>query len=218
MEKLNQLSEQVDFLIDMHEKSLEECNHGFEELIKFLESNSRKSEEAECGIDAVKEFLANKIDVMMEDFEQDIEGLKEHGEMIHKAISLPDGEQKDEIVKMLLEPLGELVETEKFKKQVLEDSEFSKKEFERMLSDIQSAVEEGGIEELEALFEAMDEERSEYEHGDEEDEDEEGCCSGCCSSCSLDDGCEEMADALKEMSEPYTISKDGEKVDTDKKK
>ncbi|MCK4499755.1 hypothetical protein KAU11_04615, partial [Candidatus Babeliales bacterium] len=108
----------------------------------------------------------------------------------------------DNVISMLLDDIGELEDTKKFKENVLSDAKLSRQEFDSMVDDIKNTVKDGGIAELEALFEAMELERAGECYSEDEDD-----CSDSCSSCSLHEGCDKITEAFGEMSEPYSIEK-----------
>ncbi|MCK4499862.1 hypothetical protein KAU11_05150, partial [Candidatus Babeliales bacterium] len=174
-------------------------------IMRFLEISAQGDENAEGGIEAVQKFLSEKIELITGEFEQDVADLKEQRDIVQETLQLPEGEKRDHVVGMLLEDIGELEDSEKFKQQVLEDAKLSRQEYDRMVGDIKDAVQEGGIAELEALFEAMELDRAENCYSEDDDEGLQGCCPGQCNSCSLDEGCDKMTEALREMSEPYSI-------------
>jgi hypothetical protein len=214
MQKIDLLSEQINFLIQNHEESLEECNKEFEALMIAVEASiASKSggQEASDGAETVRDVLSQKIGQMCDEFEEDIESMREQRLMVEEALKLPVGDKRDEMIKTILEDAGELEDLEKFKKLVLEDKEESKKGFLFMIGDIKSALDEGGIEELEILFEAMELDQAKDR---EQDDELDGCCGGkddCtneCGGCSLEDGVEEVTEAFKKMSEPFNFSED----------
>ncbi|MCK4499842.1 hypothetical protein KAU11_05050, partial [Candidatus Babeliales bacterium] len=77
MGKIEQLSQQMNFLLEVQEKSLAECVQEFDSIMRFLEISAQGDENAEGGIEAVQKFLSEKIELITGEFEQDVADLKE---------------------------------------------------------------------------------------------------------------------------------------------
>jgi hypothetical protein len=212
MQKIEQLAEQIDFLLKVQEESLEGCLRGFKDLIASIEQVVAKqagSQESQDGAERVQEFLAARMEEMRTDLEAEIGALREQHRMAAEALTLPQGQRRDEICELILGEAGELDDTELFKRRVLQETIQSRKEFLAMLDDIHSALKEGGVEELEALFEAM--ELDDAAARDNEEDEEYSCCGSCSDCCGcggdLNDGCGESAEVFKKVAEPYIMAK-----------
>lgn len=214
MQKLQQLADQIDFLLKVQEESLEGCLRGFKDLMASIEqavARQGASQDSQDGAERVRDFLSARMEEMRLDLEAEISALREQHRMAEEALALPDGQRRNEICELILGEAGEIQDTDLFKRHVLQETVQSRKEFLAMLDDIHSALEEGGVEELEALFEAM-----ELDDAAARQDDEEGaCCGGSCSDCcgcsgELDDDSGEVAEVFKKASTPYIMAKPGD--------
>ncbi len=173
-ERLNRLNEQINFLIDLEQDSLDECLQEFGSLMVFLEQAiaSVHSDEAAGGLEVVRKALQENYESMKRDHEEDLDYLERQRNIVEHALSVKDDAKRDEIEKIIMEDVGELAELNQFKKDALEASRGNREEFLNMIADIKDSISEGSIDELSAIFQAtmLDDEDGELEFEDEEEE------------------------------------------------
>ena len=174
MATLEQLIEQAEFLLQQHQQAHVACSKDFGGLLQYLqEKMHQEADEESAGIlVTVYETLKNQGEELNKTMIEDIEFLQAQVKAFKEVQSVQDPVRKKELTDLLLEDAGEIQATEEFKKEVLADAEENRKSLADMIFDIRQAVEEGGVAELEALFDAMKEEEEELEAG-------ECCASGC---------------------------------------
>lgn len=234
--KLQQLSEQIDFMTKLEQDALDECLVEYGSLMLYLEKTAaaEESEEALTAVEMVRQVLADHQRSILSEYEADLEHLKKQQEIIRAALRITDNIKLAEVERIVLNEAGELDDNEDFKKRVSEANLEMRQEFLRMISEIREVVDEGGVEELAAVCAA-----SSFENACEDDcetseacqqqreiepkdsdvefegcEHEEGeCVEECDGSFDLASS-EEIMNILKNFSEPYVMEKkDSEKTD-----
>jgi hypothetical protein len=208
-----EMVEQTKFLAEQQAISKEYCGEQFVQLIDFINKKIvKKGDDPE-----VKRYqeIANMIDLHYQSFlnevEEDINFLKKQLVAAEAVESCPDSEKKKELLKLFLD--GEdLLDTEQFKQEILQEAQEAKKTFKVVIDDLKLAIDEGNLDEVLVYLQEMEEGR---EKEKEEIEGEEGIdlfdwvardndlegCDGKCSSC--DEG-------------SCSADDDGEKEDLDK--
>jgi len=182
-ENIAKLKEQTAFLLEKQEELFQFCNEKFENLISYLEEKIAEKEDSGEG-DLLDKY--QKIDLVLqkqsknvlEEIETDVLFLKEQLEAITEVQSNDDPVKRDELAAAIMES-EELLETEEFKEDVLQEVEDSKKGFEAVAADIMAALEEENLDEVLVYLQEM-ESSQEASH---EDLDEEGCQEEDCGSC-----------------------------------
>jgi hypothetical protein len=174
MKSIQALLEQTDFLLQKHRESAALCRAELDSLLALTAQKRDETQDVEDKdiLEAVYESLATQSESIRATIEEDIKYLEEQVAAMRQVSTMPDGPRKQELVDMLLVEDGDLRSMEEFKKEVEADADESRRSFVDMVKDIKQALNEGLLEELEAMLESMDED----EDDDSDDHDEDGCC------------------------------------------
>lgn len=183
MKSIVALLEQTDFLLQKHRESAALCRAEFDSLLTLTAQKRDEALDVEDKdtLSAVYDSLSTQAESIRETIEEDVNYLEEQVAAMRQVAAMPDSPRKQELVNMLLVEDSDLRPMDEFKKEVEADAEESRRSFIDMVTDIKQALNEGLLEELEAMLESMDEEED-----DEGDHDEDGCCDdedeegGCC--------------------------------------
>lgn len=196
MAHIEQLAEQTAFLLDKQKEAYVECSRELTSLLNLIKEKQTEEvdEEAVASLSSVYENLAKQSQEIRTSIQDDIDYLEGQLDAIKKAHAIADPVRRAEIERMLVEDAGELQDTAEFKAEVSADAEESKKSLFAMIDDIKNALNEGGAEELEMLFAAMDDEAD-----SEETEMEGSCCSR--KNCSEDEEDDECCESKLEAHE-----------------
>ena len=208
MSKLSTIIEQTSFLIEYQEQTRESSAHTFKEALGFIEQKINEykkdgSESEDCkSLENIADMLSSRAQEMQTITDQDLEFLKAQLDAFSEVEKLDNAEQQEEIIAAMFEDDEDLLETDAFKKEVVQEAEEGKKYLAAMVDDIRNSVDEGDIKGVELLLEAAIEESRKLEKAQEEEAEKNagGCCSdgGCppegCGSCSLAAGGEEGED------------------------
>lgn len=184
MKSIATLLEQTDFLLQKHLESAALCRAELDSLLALTAEKRDETSDVEDRetLSAVYDSLSSQAAIIGETIEEDIKYLEEQVAAMREVAAMPEGERKQELVKMLLVEDGDLRPMDEFKKEIEADAEESRRSFIDMVTDIKQALNEGLLEELEAMLEAMDEDDREAQDCDED----EGCCDDedgdCCPS------------------------------------
>lgn len=196
-EKLNQLAEQINFLIKLEQEALEECVTEMGSLMIDLEKASAKeqNDQVEGGIELIKKTISEDCAKMSDELKQEIEFLSQQAEIVKQALTVKGKNEEAfaEIESLILEDVGQLEDNDSFKKRSLAAHEKNKLELLNMITDIREALNEGAIEDLAAYFEAVAMEEAEQNYSDQQDdselsdEDDEDELDDCQDSCDTSD-------------------------------
>lgn len=203
MKNIATLLEQTEYLLLKHRESAALCRAELEALLKLTAEKRDETFDVEDKetLTAVHEALSTQAEAIGETIEDDVKYLEEQVAAMREVAVMPEGQRKQELADLLLVEEGDLRPMDEFKKEIDADAEESRRSFIDMVTDIKQALNEGLLEELEAMLEAMD----------EEDEDEEGCCGddeeGCCDSEEDEECCD--SENVAEGAESECCSKDG---------
>lgn len=212
-DRLKQLSQQINFLLEIEQDSLEECVQELGSLLVFLEQETTKSQDEESfkGLDVIRRKLSEDYNKMSESYQKEINYLKEQKNIVEQALTVENKnpETFSELEKIILEDVGELESNDLFKERILKTNQANRAEFLNVIEEIRESIEEGSIDELAEYFEAvaLDEAETAYEENFEEE---------------IDDSCDEedagssvhdfdltnnqnVVDLLKKISEPYFV-------------
>lgn len=188
MSKLQQLSKQIDFLVDVQQDSLSECIQEFGSLMAFVEQYSNKHRDNPHiigGINTIRQTLADNYNKMVKEYEEDLNYLKNQKEVIDVVKALPEDARREEITSLILEEVGELENNDEFIERVQQSNRLARNSFLQLIAEVKEALCEGDIEELASVcqadqmeeaneFYAFDNEDEEHEHEDDEDHEEHG--------------------------------------------
>jgi len=194
MAKIDIVAEQTEFLLKKQSEVLNCFKDGFGSLKEFLKAEQEKAEKVNAGPELqsfqnVYALIEEEEKESVGQISEDVEFLKEQIAAIKEIQKMEDEEQANQITEMMLEGGHELMETEKFKKDVEAESNEAQESFKSMVEDVKAVFEEDGIKELEMLLQAHVEERRQDEKAMEkisreaEEDEEEGKCEASCSSC-----------------------------------
>lgn len=223
-EKLKQLAEQIDFLINLEQEALGECIQEVGSLIVSLERESSRlqDEEVNAGLDLIKKTVSEDYEKMRHDFTEELNFLQKQREIIGQALSVKsqDIDKFAEIEKLILEDVGDLEDNETFKQRMQNINAQNRTELLNVITDIKEALAEGAIEDLAAFFEASALENAEEKYSEEDDADsEEESLEEKEDSDESDECCdkedlgvdftenEKLMEILKQYSEPYFVEK-----------
>jgi|SaaInlLV_10m_DNA_2_1039722.scaffolds.fasta_scaffold00006_96 hypothetical protein len=182
MSRIDQLCEQTEFLLQKQQEILNMYGYEFEKFSQLLDDEIAKAEQVNDG--EKLEHLQNiysKAEAREEDLKsevaEDIVFLEEQLDALNQVKALEDEKKQEELVTLMLEEqeAGELSDTQEFKAAVEEEAKEANQEFKSLIEDLNSALVEGRIDEIESFLE------DQLEDSDE-NEDEESCgssCSGC---------------------------------------
>lgn len=214
MSKLETLIEQTSFLLEKQEVAKKECKDIFSDFIAMVEKRTQGCKNAEDArsLEKIHDLIIEQSKRFDEETQEDIDFLSEQLKMLGQVQKISDKEKAKEIMAMVVDEDEELLDTDEFKRNVIEEGELSKQNLLTMIEDIKEALDEGSVKEVELLLESfaldqgdLDEEECEDgdcscgECGDEEDDDC-SCCSrskngsSCCKQ-----GSEEEVDIFAEF-------------------
>lgn len=178
MANLKDVQEQIEFMISLHQESLDEYLKEYENLTNFLDkkaTDSLRSEQIQTSYETVKDVISSNFDRIQKESEDEVEFLKTQLEMIQKAVAMEPAEAKAEVEDLILQDIGEIEKTEAFKERMKRGREVSKQEFFQTLDEIKQFIEEGSIEELATFCQAskmLEDQKDLDEQDDFEDEDD----------------------------------------------
>ena len=230
--KLQQLSQQIAFLISLEQDSLDECFQEYGSLMLLLEKAiaDEGDEEIRSNIQTIRDALAENQSKLLNEYKSDLASLLAQQEIIRQALSIKEINRLSEIEQIILDEVGDLEDSEIFQKRVNSANVEMRQDFLRVINEIKDVVREGALEELMDLLEGSSIEDEEEEDGDFEDDETDGETNSSekhTLSCEdSDEDCEcllpfnlstnsKVVDFLKQHADPYFVEKEGKAMDRD---
>jgi hypothetical protein len=226
--KLETLIEQTTFLIEKQEEAKKDCARIFSDFIATVDKKAQSCKNAEeiSSFKKIHALTAEQAKRCDDETQEDIDFLSEQLKMLQQARTITDKEKAKEIIDMIVDEDEEILDTEEFKRTILEEGALSKQNLITMVNDITDALNEGSTKEVELLLENILLDQEESGEGDDEDSCECGGCDeqddedSCCSQSGKGHGCcgkqAKGADIFAEFSD-YAETIDGKNKKTNKK-
>ena len=190
--RVQKILDQTSFLIEKQNELFKFVSDIYTDILNSLDIRIKEEsvETVISDLNAIKENISTHYNSLSEQIKEDVGFLGEQLEAINQIKNMEDKAKAEELLNMLVEKEEELIDTEKFKKQISEDLALSTKELKMMHEDILNSLKENNIQELKLMLEAA------QEHDKDLDEAEglesEGCEPTDCSTCS---GCSSNNDS-----------------------
>lgn len=191
MSKLDILLEQTSFLLAKQTEAKKECSDIFANFISAVDKKAQGAKNAEDArsLEKIHSLIVEQAKQFDEETQEDIEFLAEQLKMLEQVKGISDKEKAKEVMAMCVDENEELLPTDEFKRNVIEEGELSKENLLNMVEDLTEAINEGSVKEVELLMETLvldqgelDEEDGDEDECDCEDCDEDGDDCSCCSS------------------------------------
>ncbi len=191
LKKLETLLEQTSFLLEKQKEAKTECAAIFADFLSVIDKKVQACKDAEDSrsLEKIHTMISEQAKRFEEETQEDIDFLAEQLKMLAQVEKISDEAKAKEIMNMIVDEDEEILETEEFKRGVLEEGSVSKQNLLSMVEDIKEALNEGSIKEVELLLEsfAFDQDELDEELDDEEDACDCGVCDdddfeSCCSS------------------------------------
>ncbi len=198
-QRLNAVEEQTKLLLEKQLEAKKYCDESFSDLLSLIDQKVQETDEQEDDYKSlvrIHDLISKQYSYFSSDVEDDIQFLKEQVKAIESIKAIDDDKKAEELFNSILEEDEELLETSEFKKNLEEDAVESKKGFISIMEDIKGSLQEGTLQELEAVLNTMAQEHreNELEGGQDifEDDDDDDPCDSCSSDCpSKDEDCGE---------------------------
>lgn len=175
--RVETILDQTSFLVDKQNKLFQTVKDVYTNILNILEAKKKETSDQDilADLNVIKEKVSTHYKNIHEQMEHDIEFLEEQLKAITQIKEMEDKDKAAELLNMLISKDEELLDTEKFKKQMNEDAQLSINELKTMKEDILNSLEENKIKELKLLLEAVN---------DHEADLDDKCSNDACSSCS----------------------------------
>lgn len=175
MSKIALLTEQTIFLVEQEKSAFAEINKKMNDFLLLLQDKASKyqDEESKKTLLAIEKNIKEQQAEMAGGMKEDILFLEKQLATMQEISTVEDSVRREELTKMILSEVGELLSMDTFKKQIEEQSEEAQKEFISMIDDMESSINEGKEEELLMLMEHADDEISAESCCDNEECDDE---------------------------------------------
>jgi hypothetical protein len=169
--KLETLIEQTSFLLGKQEEAKRECADIFSEFISVIDKRTQSSHCAEDArsLEKIHDLITKQAKRFDEETQEDIAFLSEQLKMLEQVTTISDKEKAQEIMNMIVDEDEEILDTDTFKHNVLEEGALSKQNLLTMIEDIKEALNEGSVKEVELLLESFALEQNDLTEEDDED-------------------------------------------------
>jgi hypothetical protein len=190
------LLEQTEFLLVKQIEAKDKCTEMIKGIVLFIEKEMENGAENPEKKEALK-----KIHLLLNDFIQkitdvsdsDISFLKEQNKVLKDIGKIEDPNKASEVLNLIVDPSEKFVETNQFKKSILDDMKACEVELTNIFDDIKAAIKEDNLMEIEYMLKDIISEYEEKEKGNGSPQEEELSCSeesgcfGCSKGCSAED-------------------------------
>jgi len=185
MSQLNTLIDQTEFLLEQHKIAKDDCTKIFSDLLNVVEQRMERTgdQEKEHEVLArVHDLLSGQAQHATTETQDEIEFLNAQLQAFKELKASEDAVKREETIKMLLEGVEALEETESFKKGIVEESAIARQNLVAIANDMKDALEEGSAEEVElylkAILDGNEDEEGECDDCTDCEDDCDGCCAG----------------------------------------
>jgi hypothetical protein len=192
--RLETLIEQTDFLIEKQKEAQTDIENIFNELLEVVEKkleNSSLSIENKKSLEAIKKMALDRTEFVSKMMQDDIDFLNEQLLALQHITTIDNPTKAKELLNMMIDDNEEILETEEFKKNLIQDSIASKQNLTAVIDDLVSALREDKFKDVELFLEALfNEENIEEEgEGDAYDNSCDSSCKDCSAKNTSDEAC-----------------------------
>lgn len=173
MLRLEALLEQTAFLLDKQKEAKEESSKIFSDLLSFFEEKlDHVSGDEKKEIEKTHDLLSGHSQSMVDEMQGDIDFLGQQLHALQEIKKIGDPEKEKELLSSLLDEDEEILDTEEFKKDLIDEAALSRRNLIAMVDDVKQMINEGKAQDVALLIEAMLQE-------EEPGSDPSDACSGC---------------------------------------
>lgn len=182
--RLETLIEQTDFLIEKQKEAQVESEKIFDGLLNEVEeklNSANISAEDKKTLDLICTMIKEHTEKVVSQMQDDVDFLNEQLKMLKHIASVSDQAKSKELLGMMIDDSEELLETEEFKENLIQDSTNSKQSLIAIIDDLTSALKENKFKDVALFLEALcSEEVTDEDDGEDDDSEDDDC--GCCES------------------------------------
>lgn len=225
MLKIEPLIEQTAFLLEKQKEMQRDCSQIFKDFLETIDLKIKATKLAEDArhLEKIYSIVTTQAEGFEKEAQEDIAFLTEQHKMLTQIQAMGDKEKAAEVLRMAVEDMEEIEDTEEFKKNVDEDLQVSKRNLLVMIDDLKAALAEGSAEEVAGVLDAWLAEQDACGCGDdctcddscgEDDQKEFNSCCGCKSKeCCSDEDANACRDCCSEKTKIDVFSKFNELAD-----
>jgi len=178
---IDKLIDQTNFLLEKQKESKDYCAKQFEEFLSLIEEEISQLDvsndmERIGKLKSVADIINKQLGEFSEEIAADVSFLEDQLSAIKEISTYQDSEAAAKLIGVLMDG-KEVPDTAKFKKDVESESVSSKESFIQVINDLKAALQEGGVDDLLAYLQSM-QELDESEGLEVSLEMDDECCGG----------------------------------------
>ena len=192
------LLEQTEFLLEKQIEAKDKCTEMIKDIVSFIKKeieNTTENAEKKEALKKIHSLLNDFIQKITDVSDSDISFLREQNKVLKDIGKIEDPNKASEVLNLIVDPKEKFVETNQFKKNILDDMKACEVELTNIFDDIKAAIKENNLMEIEYMLKDIISEYEEYgkDNGNGAPREEELSCSeesgciGCSKGCSAED-------------------------------